>query len=217
MVFKIVFNLEAGITLVEIIVVIFLIAVFSAILISDFPEIQRKFALSRAVYSLGQDIRKAEDLGLSGVNITDQVGNQIAVKGYGIYFNLLEPTQYLIYADVAESSQDNSNQEYDGNFSTQFCNELSGPVAVDCIIEKIDISKENKSLYIKGFEQISSLTEMDINFSPPNPTVNIKNLCNSQSCGGEDVFGAGIVLGLASNNLQTRTVWVNKSGMIEVK
>jgi type II secretory pathway pseudopilin PulG len=102
MVLKPVKNINsAGITLVEIIVVIFIIALFSAIVIADFPTIQKHFALSRASYQLAQDLRKIQDLGLSGVQTKDMIGNTISVQGYGIYINTSQSReQYVMYADV---------------------------------------------------------------------------------------------------------------------
>ncbi|OGZ90402.1 MAG: hypothetical protein A2528_02360 [Candidatus Staskawiczbacteria bacterium RIFOXYD2_FULL_37_9] len=198
---------ENGITLVEIIVVIFIIGIFSVILVADFPTIQKQFALSRATYKLGQDIRKTEDLGLSGVQITDKV------KGYGIYFNLQNSpaVKYLIYADI------DGNQEFDGNFLTGFCSDDSGE---DCIIEIVDISEESKSLYIDRIENIDNPVSgfTSVNFSPPNPTVkisNIINMCQGDLCQYADRIG--IVLKLNSDDSLERTVFVNKSGMIEVR
>jgi prepilin-type N-terminal cleavage/methylation domain-containing protein len=208
MVFKNISNLEKGITLIEIIVVIFIIGIFSVILVSDFPKIQRLFALSRSTYKLGQDIRRAEDLGLSGVQVNDIQKNLISIKGYGIYINFFyEKQKYLIYADV-DSPNSPANQMFDGNFSTLLCNERDKP-AVDCVIEIVDIAKENLSLTIKNIENVNTLGYVDINFSPPDPTVKINNIKE-----GSD--RVGIVFGLSSGSSE-RTVWTNKSGMIEVE
>lgn len=182
-------NSQKGISLVEIIVVIFIIAIFSTILISDFPTIQRQFALSRAAYKLAEDLRRAQDLSLSGVKTNDSSGQPIAkVYGYGVYFNLSVPTQYIIYADV-------------GNFQRY----ISG----DPIIETTDISKDNPSLYIKQINNING-AYVSINFSPPDPTIKIDNL----SSGNSEI---GIVLGLNSDSSAIRTVWANTSGLINVQ
>ena len=196
-------NLSRGITLIELIIVIFIIAYFSIILISDFPKMLRQFALSRVTYKLAQDLRKSEDLGLSGVPINDQNNNPIAIKGYGIYINLAESTtKYIIYADV------DGNQKYSGDFSTHLCSDQINPKS-DCPIEKIiDISNENPSLSIK--EPITNISEdlTSINFSPPNPTVRIDNINPSSS-------SVGITIG-NTDGLE-RTIQVNTSGLISVQ
>jgi len=196
----------AGITLVEIAVVIFIVALFSTIMISDFPKIQRQFALSRVTYKLSQDLRRTQDLGLSGVRVNDSDENPITVKGYGIYVNLNQSTkQYIIYADVATIGV--ADQKYNGNFSTSLCSSQTSPTS-DCVIEEIiDISKENPSLYIKSIKINNvSFTFTSINFTPPGPIINIDNLSSGNSVGIE-----------LSNGSATRTVWVNTSGLIEVQ
>ena len=197
---------EKGVTLIEIIVVIFLVALFSAIVISDFPKIQRQYALSRVTYKLAQDFRKTQDMGLSGVRIKDASGDLISVKGYGIYFNLAQSaTKYLIYADVNPG-----NQKFDGDFSTPLCSAQTSPTA-DCLIEEvIDISQQNPKLYIKRVNNIvNPFTGFtSINFNPPGPATTIDNIYSSN-------YPIGIFLGLTSDN-SSRTVWVNTAGLINV-
>jgi type II secretory pathway pseudopilin PulG len=180
---------EKGITLVEIIVSIFMITMFSTILIANFPKILKEFALSRVSYKLAQDLRRVEDLGLSGVQLTGGSGELVQAKGYGIYIDLSASPieQYILYADS------NGDQSY-----------TSG----DYIIETIDITKENPNLLIKGVENISG-DSTSINFTPPDPTVSIYNLCGS--C--QDI---SIVIGLDSENSE-REVSINTSGLIKVK
>jgi type II secretory pathway pseudopilin PulG len=196
---------ERGITLVEIIVVILIIALFSMILISDFPKIQRQSALSRVTYKLAQDLRKAQDLGLSGVLIKDSQNNPIMAVGYGVYINLDQSTtKYIIYADVKTDSIANA---YSGNFSTPlFCSSTASP-ASDCVIEIIDVSKEDSSLSIKPFTNIDG-NSTSINFSPPDPTITIANLVSSSS---------QIAITLGNTDGATRKVWVNTSGLINVQ
>ena len=74
---------EKGVTLVEIILVIFMITMFSGILVYNFPRVLKQFALSGASYKLAQDLRKVEDLGLSGVETIE------GAKGYGLYINII--------------------------------------------------------------------------------------------------------------------------------
>ncbi len=193
---------EKGITLIEIIVVIFIIASFSVILISDFPKIQRQYALSRATYKLAQDLRRTQDLGLSGVQVKDNKGDPVAIKGYGVYIDTTPPArQYLIYADVLPSVNGVANQKYDGSFLTPLCIIQSDPIS-DCVIEIIDISEENASLSIA--EISGGVDNVSINFSPPDPVIDISS-------------GRSEVTITLSNGLLTRTVSVNKSGLIAIQ
>lgn len=196
---------KKGISLVEVIVVVFIISVFSSILIADFPNIQKQFAISRAVYKMAQEVRKAQDLGLSGVSINDANENPISVSGYGVYVYVSSApnytTEYVLYADVDDSENYNAPSEI-------YCDQSINP-ATDCVIDKIDLSKENGEIYIKNLENADNIF-VSINFSPPSPTTTIDTLAPLQD-------EVGIVFALKSNSSKTRTLWVNKSGLIKIQ
>jgi len=208
---------EKGITLIEIVVVIVIITIFTTILIVNFPNMQRQFALSRVAYKLAQDLRRAQDFGLSGVLTTDGAGNDITVAGYGVYVNPNQSattTQYIIYADVPDGDPTH-DQTYNGcqNYQSCLCGSETAP-ASDCVVEIIDISKDNPSLYIKRVDNIENTSiGTSINFSPPNPTTTVSNIC--LSCA--DYTRVGIVLGLTSGSSSTRTVWVSTTGLVSVQ
>ncbi len=210
MVFKLFSNLKKysrGITLVEIVIAIFIVAIFSLILIADFPKLQKQYALSGATYKLAQDFRRAQNLGLSAVRIEGVGGNLITVKGYGIYIDIDSSpiTQYIIYADV------NNTQSFD-NIAAKTCDQYDPTPPQsdkgDCIIETIDVSENNQDLYIQRVSNVSG--DVSVNFSPPGPVINIENLTPGNS-------GIEIVLGLRSDESSGRTVLVNKSGLINVQ
>ena len=185
--FKFQISNSRGITLVEIIAVIFIIAIFSAILISDFPKIELQFALSRATYKLSQDIRRAQDMTLSGVK-TDISGNP--AKGYGVYINLSDPSlgdkKYVLYAD-------SGNQQYDAGEE----------------IETIDFSQAESGVIIDRIEGTTNDQQVDINFKPPNPTITITSLSSGNR--------VQVIFALESDLSQERIVSVNTSGLIEIK
>jgi type II secretory pathway pseudopilin PulG len=205
--FKKLKNSGRGITLVEVLVVIFIIALFSAILVSDFPRIKRQFALSRATYKLSQDLRRAEDLGLSGVKIIGYGGQEINAKGYGVYIDSATGNnkEYIIYADRGDIP-DAQYDRYNPNSSLS-CSEQTDPQS-DCIIEIVEINKLEPGVVIKGINNATDVWT-SINFSPPNPTVTIINLDPSYS-------GVSIIVGLDSDSA-TKSVYVNTSGLIEIK
>lgn len=195
-------------SLVEIIIVISVVAALSSIMISDFPKIQRNFALTRAAYKLAQDLKIVQDFGMSGIRVKDSQGNEITLKGYGVYVNLngSQATAYSLYADVIDSDG-NNDQKYVGDGAT-LCSDLADP-RVDCIVDKVDITLNNQNLRIKGILNVSA-AYTSINFSPPAPAVKIDNLNFGQ-------YEAGIILGLANDDSQTKTVIVNTAGLIKVE
>jgi len=197
MVFKFVSNpiKERGITLIEIIVAIAIITLFSMILLADYPKIRRQFALSRSTYKLAQDLRKTQDLGLSGVQIAG-----IQAKGYGIYISFEEDKnkEYIIYADNCPVTPAEPDYEY-----------TIGGDCNDSIIETVDISQAEREVYIKEIIRIDG-NQTSINFNPPNPDIVINNIRSNES-------SIGIVLALSSDSSSTRTVYINTSGLIEVE
>jgi prepilin-type N-terminal cleavage/methylation domain-containing protein len=215
MVFIIFPNLKnnKGITLVEIIVVIFIIALFSSIIIADFPTIQKHFALSRASYQLAQDLRKIQDLGLSGVQITDMEVNPVLVQGYGIFlYPEQSDKQYVIYADIDDGLPSDS-QKYSNDLSYPLCSQKISP-KTDCVLNVVDVSQDDPDLYIKDINNICGVPFTSINFSPPDPDVAIDNLCSFYPY--PENTEVGIVLGLHSDNSAERTVCVSTSGLISV-
>lgn len=215
-------NYPAGITLVEIVVVVFIIALFTVILVSDFPRMLRQMALSRVAYNFAQNLRKAQDLGLSGIQLMDisPTPRSIAVKGYGLYIDLANPKQYIIYADVAGPLVDGvrtSDNKY-GLSTYPLCSEVDQTVPIpnfinggiliaDCVVETISLTKEDSSLFIKSFVNGSGSTNASINFSPPGPLTTISNLSTGQN-------RVGVIF--RNSDGGERTVYVNSSGLIDV-
>lgn len=183
-----------GITLVEVIVVVFIVVLFSSILISDFPKVRRQFALSRATYKLTQDLRKVQDMSLSGQFKTAD-GTIINATGYGIFIDITngENKKYIIYADIDDGN--GGDQQYTS--------------AQDTILETTDLSVNEKSVIIKSIGNTLS-QQVNINFRPPNPSIDISNLLPNTN-------SVEISLGLETDSAITRRVSVNKAGLIEIK
>lgn len=216
---------QEGITLIELLVVIFIVAFFSLMGISEFPKILRAYTLSRTTYKLSQDLRKVQDMGLSGVSlIKDSQDCVIPVKGYGVYVDASNEEynkRYIIYADVSniQGSADGkfTNVKYDYCEDMQYY-DLGEPLCqtrffdsnYDCVVEiiNLDDQEENESLYISNIENSVSRT-VSINFTPPNPNTTITTISDPEP------NEVGIIL-RNQDDLQ-RSVWVNKSGLVEVR
>ena len=193
-------NSARGITIVEILVVVFIIALFSSILVASFPKIKYRFALTRSVYKMSQDLRKTQDMGFSGQKIAG-----ISVKGYGVYINLDDPNlgnkKYIIYADMDD------DQKYTAQLQ-EACGQQQVP-STDCVIELIDISQTEPGIVIDRIENTNNRW-IDINFKPPNPTITITSLLPG-------IDRVQIIFALESDLLKTRIVSVNLAGLIEIK
>jgi len=186
---------EKGTTLVEIAVVIFIITMFSLILINDFPKTLRQFAVSRSAYKLSQDIRRVEDLGLSGFIIESP---NKPVGGYGLYINKNDVDEYKIYAD-------NCSDTADFKYTT-------GSGCEDDIVETIKISEQQAGVFIKEIKgsDDSPYDYVSINFKPPNPKITI-------TADAVEVNNIDIVISSTFDQSLEKTVSINTSGLIEVK
>jgi type II secretory pathway pseudopilin PulG len=200
---------EKGITLVEIAVSLVIITMFSAILISNFPRIKASFSVTRAAYKLAQDLRRAQDLGLSGTQIKGSSdGSSIKVQGYGIHMS--------INLDGYEYTGNNEYWIYANSCLNQGLYYIAPWVLCttgDYIVEKIKF--DDVDVYIKNFNDIVGGGDtkngwMDINFSPPSPTTTINNKCSTCN-------SINITLSNHSFPDQIKRVVVNTSGLIEVK
>lgn len=202
---------KKGVTLIEVVFVVFVVGLFSMIMISNFPLIQKRFALSRVSYKLAQDIRRTQNLGTSGTNTLDSNGDAILVQGYGIYayVNAAAPftDKYIIYADV-----DGRNFKYSGfqPYEDNYCADMTAP-STDCVVEIIDIGKSNPgmNIYIKELVNGDGEPDVSINFAPPTPLVSISSLLSYKK-------EIGIVLGIVSDNA-SKTVYVNRTGLVSVQ
>lgn len=195
-------NSSRGLSLVEILIVLFIIALFTGILVNNFPKIRRQFALSRAIHQMGQDLRRVQDMSVSGFKIAG-----VDVAGYGLYVNIENSNfgeeKYFLYADV------DGDQIY-SLASTVNCGQQGN--GEDCILETIDLSQSGAGLFISSIENIdnSSGELVDINFQPPNPIVKISDLAPGEN-------SVDIVFSLKLDPSITRRVSVNTAGLIEIK
>ena len=181
----------AGFTIVELVVVVAIIALFPLIVIPNFPQIKLQFALSRVSHKFAQDVRRAQSLTVSSTLYKDSLGNEQPINGYGIFVDVtgLGNKKYIIYAD-----KDPGNQQYD----------LS-----DYIVETIDFGQDESGVVIQQINNVFG-NKVSFNFAPPSPDTTIIQLNTSES-------SAEVVFALESDASKTRSVWINGAGLVEVK
>ena len=99
------FRDKKGFTLIELMVVVSIMILLSALLLADFRSGQRRYVLNQSVQRLASDLRKAQNMAMGGVDVA-----VLEYYGFGIETNPAErPTSYRFYADK------NGDQEYDDN------------------------------------------------------------------------------------------------------
>ena len=170
---------QKSFTLVELLVVVAIIILLSAIILPDYRASVSQLTLARSAHKMAQDIRRAAEMAMSA----KEWQGQIPSGGYGVHVNLSWQTYYKLYADK------NGNEKYDG----------AG--------EEVETINLEKGVIIKGISPSSS----SINFKPPAPIVKIK------SEAGVESNSLTITLALEADLTKTRTIEVNKAGLIDVK
>jgi len=133
--------MKNGFTLVEILVVVFIIAILTSVLVTNFPKGRQQFALQRAAHKIIQNLRKAQEMAMSAREEICLGGEK--ADGFGIYFSQSSPNSYLLFANCDEF------YNYDAT---------SG----DKILENIDLEKG-----IKIYNLLPVL--LSITFVPPSP------------------------------------------------
>lgn len=87
-----------GYTIVEILVVISIIVVLSAVILPAYRVFGSRFSLERSGHKLAQDIRRAGEMAMSAKEFSGTVPS-----GYGIYIDLAQgDAVYVLYADKGD-------------------------------------------------------------------------------------------------------------------
>jgi len=180
---------QRGVTLVEIVLILGIIAILSSIILPNYKDARAQFALERSAHKLAQDIRRVAEMALSSSECpvgTTCVGT--VPPRYGIYISL-NPPRAILFADT------------------------NSPVGMytsgDDLIEELNIEQE---VFIKDINVGSPPKKTSITFEPPAPTVKIK-----WDSDGDDGASVIITLALKSNQLKIKTVTVNKAGLVNVE
>jgi len=178
----------AGFTLVELLVVAGVIVILTAIILPNYRSATSQFALERSAHKMSQDIRRVAEMAMS---VKELPGGGLPAGGYGVFFNISwDNKKYRLYADT---------QPPGGN-------EFFTPG--DTIVEPPYIELE-KGVVIQSINTPNN--RVGINFKPPAPTVKIKYNVT------DEVGTVIITLALEADPTKTRTVKVNKAGLIDVE
>ena len=133
--------MNKGFTLIELVVVIGIIVLLTALTLPNYRAGDKQLSLQRSVSKLSQDLRRAQEMAMSS---REFIGAPPTFRGgYGIYFNLSQPGQYILFADL-----DNEN-DYD-----------TGEAVETLVLESKII-----------IDSLSPSGPLTIVFIPPDPTI----------------------------------------------
>ncbi len=185
-------TMKQGFSYLEIVVVISIIILLTAIILPNYRAAASQFALERSAYKLAQDIRRTAEMAMSAREcfpppVSCPTGGGVPPGGYGFYIDKSTDDRYIIYADSGFPPKD---ERY-----------TSG--------EEFEIILLEKEVYVKDFNPPSG--NFSINFKPPAPTVKLKD------GNGQEENKTTIILALRNDSTKTKTITVNKAGLIDVK
>lgn len=145
--------MKKAFTLAEILVVIFIIGLMSAMMVVNWRNNEKSYLVRRVAQELAQDIRRAQDMALSG-----KVYNSNPYENYGINLSTATKQNYIVFGDV------NKNKIYQSS---------SSDLAVETVL--IDSNVEISGLaYVKTSAQTST-SVLNIVFSVPDGFVTIND------------------------------------------
>lgn len=99
---------QKGFTLTELLVVIGIIALMTAVVIPNARLGNKRLALERSAQKLAQDIGRALELSLRVQEYNCSTGS---VSGYGVHFDINTPTVYLLFVDCDNNQTYNPSQD----------------------------------------------------------------------------------------------------------
>ena len=151
-----------GFTLIEILVVTTIIFLLVGVTAPIYQTSQRHFALQRSASKLAQDIRRVQEMAMSARDFPE-VGGTISKGGYGVYFNIGSPEEYILFTDC------NQNHAYDtGNWPAGSCVSSTG---ANIYPEKFGNNvKFEKQVKIDNLSPLGGDNSLHITFTPPDPT-----------------------------------------------
>lgn len=154
---------QAGFTIAELLVGIFIIALISGIFLANYRSADRQAKLNMAAQQVVSDIRTAQNYSLG---LREFEGN-VPAGGWGARFGTASPDSYIIFADKDEGHNYDGDEEY----------------------KKVDLPSD---IIISDIDVAGAIDAVDIVFSPPDPTTyaNTNNNISVEITLKENVSGA---------------------------
>lgn len=150
----------SGVTYIELIVVLSIFSIMSAILIFNYQGFQSKVDIKNLANDIALQIIQAQKLALSGQE-TMQIPTVSPWKpAYGVYFNLASNKSFTYFVDL------NNNDLFDGASCTSEC------------LNTVSITKNNTIAGMSVFYQdgsSASLNDLTVVFTRPNSGASIQS------------------------------------------
>jgi len=136
--------LEKGFTLIEMLVVLFIISLLSIMILANYQNNKKKYILLQVNQKLISDLRKVQNMAISGTEISGLCSVTSLCYGYGAYLNSND--SYILFADK------NNNQLYNSGEEFETVN-LPSPVVIQ------SISPSPVSIFFKPPEPVTYINQ----------------------------------------------------------
>lgn len=146
-----------GFTMVEIVVMLAIVVIISAIVLANFPSVSGSINVQKTAQRFALALREAQNRALS-VRVVQGPLGPVVPPAVGVNVAIASPTTYIVFADM------NSNKIYDA--------------ASDIIIERLSLEKTVSILDIQD-EASGSQSVVNIVFSVPEAMATIYNVSGS--------------------------------------
>ncbi len=196
-------NLQKAFTVVEMLVSVAIVSVIMATVLFGYSTFNDNLAIGAAGQEMAIAVRQAQTYGLTVKEVA--VGGGDFSRAYGMYFDLNDPTNYYLFADI------NNDNKYTVGSGC-------GSGATECI-EKFILRNNIKITNIcnSGTCPPSGVRVMNINFIRPNPDAAIYFVDGSGGfAAGPPATLTGKVV-LTSPKGTTQTVVVESTGQVLVQ
>ncbi|OGZ27470.1 MAG: hypothetical protein A2365_03295 [Candidatus Nealsonbacteria bacterium RIFOXYB1_FULL_40_15] len=192
--------MNKGITFVEVIIVISVIAILSLLSFPYYNDIRNTLALDRTAAQIVQDIRRAQEMAMSAHQTTSG-GNgtlHIPAGGYGVYFTD-DSESYTIFGD------EKPNPSNPNSTPNNYRNPNGEEDIEDVLVEE--------NVWISDLKDSSDTSRNTISttFLAPNPKVFLQD--GNTGLGPE----VKIRVSLKSDSSRFRDIKVNKAGLIWIE
>lgn len=189
---------QRGYTLLEALVVIFVVSFISVIVLVGFRQAERRGSVRRAADTFVLDTRRAQSF-----TVEAHVYNGIVPDGYGIYLTPSSTTSYVLFADCAPTN----NRRYDATGTP--CNGAS---------EKVEDVQLPSGIQIMGFCRgldcsYTATSKFHLFFTTPNPDTYLTVETGASFTDIPDELS--LILGRTDGSTYTNRITVYKSGRVE--
>src|SRR3989344_5280382 len=147
-----------GFTMVEIVVMLGIIVLISAVLLANFPGFNESGALIRARQELALDFRRLQNYALAVSNVRLEGGSlELSPKIFGAHFNMDAPDSYILFVDRTGGTPNGYDEGFEGVISR---GELQRSINLNC-------------LYVSGSCVTSEYNVPDVVFRAPEARMTI--------------------------------------------